>query len=568
MPHAILSQRPARQARRLAVPRPILAALACLLLLSSPAVGAPDDVPRLRWQGDAAQLLVHGRPFLMLGGELGNSSAEPDYLRPFWPKLKALNLNTVLAPVYWELVEPVEGQFDFSTVDGLIRDARANQMRLVLLWFGVWKNSMSTYVPAWVKRDYQRFPRCRDSAGRAIEILSPFSAENLQADAKAFRALLRHLRATDAQEQTVVMVQVENEIGMIPEARDRSPEAERLFAGQVPAELSEYLVRNADSLAPELRARWLAHGRKTTGTWTEVFGPGVETEEIFMAWHFARFAGQVAAAGKAEYPLPMFVNAALIRPGHRPGQYPSAGPLPHLFDVWRAAAPEIDLLAPDIYFNNFTEWARRYARPGNPLFIPEARSGPEASVNGIYAIAGLNAMGFSPFAIETIDQSAGNSLAQSYDLLGQLTPLILEHQGRGTMAGLIPEGPEQRQPQQVWLGGYVLHVTFERAGPIATAEGLVSAGGQGPAGVPTGGLVIATAPDEFILGGTGITTTFQLRETGAPEVGLLSVEEGRFVDGKWTHLRWLNGDQTHQGRHVRLDPGRFGLVRVKLYRYR
>jgi beta-galactosidase GanA len=524
--------------------------------------------PHLDRQGAATQLIVQDRPFLVLGGELGNSSGEPDYLRPFWPKLKALNLNTVLAPVSWELLEPVEGRFDFSTVDGLIRDARSNNLRLVLLWFGVWKNSMSTYVPGWVKRDHRRFPRCRDSAGRALEILSPFSDETLQADARAFRALLRHLRETDAQEQTVIMIQVENEIGMLPEARDRSPDAEKLFAGAVPPALLEHLARDFDRLAPELRDRWLANGRKAAGTWTEVFGTGPEAEEIFMAWHFARFAGQVAAAGKAEYPLPMYVNAALIRPGHRPGQYPSAGPLPHLFAVWRAAAPEIDLFAPDIYFNNFTEWARRYAHAGNPLFIPEARSGPDASVNGLYAIAGLDAMGFSPFGIETIDKTAGDCLAQSYDLLAQLAPLILAHQGRGTMAGLISEGPEQRQPQQVWLGGYVLHVSFERAAPVATAEGLVSAGGPGPAGVPAGGLVIATGPDEFLIGGTGLTTTFQVREPGGPEVGLLSVEEGRFVDGRWTHLRWLNGDQTHQGRHVRLEAGRFGLLRVKLYTYR
>lgn len=290
-----------------------------------------------------------------------------------------------------------------------------------------------------------------------------------------------------------------------------------------------------------------------------------------MAWHFARFVETLAAQGKAEYPLPMFVNAALIRPGHLPGQYPSAGPLPHLFDVWRAGAPSIDFLAPDIYFTNFSEWVRRYARNGNPVFIPEAMRGPEAAVNGLYAVAGQDAIGFSPFGIESIGEPAARYLADSYDLIAQLTPLIAEHQGRGSMVGLLPEGPEQRQPQQVWLGGYVLHVAFDKGTGPALADGVVPLGAAAQAGLnaaPTGGLVIATGPDEFLLGGIGLTTTFQLREPGSPQVGLLSVEEGKFVDGQWTHIRWLNGDQTHQGRHVRNEAGRFTLLRVRLYQYR
>lgn len=537
-----------------------------MLLLLGGALRAEESIPHLRRQGEATQLIVQGKPLLIRGGELGNSSGEPAYLRPFWPRLKALNLNTVLAPVYWELLEPTEGKFDFSILDGLLSDARANQMHLVLLWFGVWKNSMSTYAPAWVKHDTKRFPRSQDSAGKGLDILSPFAAETRQTDGKAFRALLRHLREVDQKEQTVVLVQVENEIGMIPEARDHSEEAERQFHAPVPAALFEYFAKNADTLAPEMRDGWVAHGKKTAGTWSEVFGPGPATDEIFMAWHFAQFAGHLAAQGKAEYPLPMYVNAALIRPGHKPGQYPSAGPLPHLFDVWRAGAPALDFLAPDIYFTNFMEWARKYARYGNPLFIPEAMRSQDAAVNGLYAIAGLNAIGFSPFGIESVGEPAGKYLAGSFDLIDQLTPLILEHQGRGTMTAMLPEGPEQRQPQQIWLGGYVLHVAFEKTASFDLADGVVPAAAT-PVAPPTGGLVIATGPDEFLIAGMGIATTFRLREPNASQVGLLSVEEGRFVDGQWTHLRWLNGDQTNQGRHVRNEPGRFTIQRVKLFQF-
>ena len=482
-------------------------------LVAARAAGADPEVPHLRRQGTATQLVVDGKPFLIRGGELGNSAASnPAYLKPFWPRFTELNMNTVLAPVYWDLIEPEEGRFDFSTLDGLIAQARDSRMRLVLLWFGSWKNSMSCYAPGWVKRDPQRFPRATDFEGTRQEILSPFSAANRDADAKAFAAVQRHLREVDGTTHTVLMIQVENEIGMIPTARDHSAEAGRAFGAPVPVELLAYLAAHREGLAPELRAIWQDAGGKAGGTWSDVFGPGPAGQEIFMAWHFARYAEAVTAAGKKEYRLPMFVNAALIRPGHQPGQYPSGGPLPHLIDVWRAAAPSIDFLAPDIYFQNFTEWARRYERSGNPLFVPEALRSPEASVNGLYAFGAHDAIGFSPFGIESIGEAAARHLAASYGLVAQLEPLIVALQGRGMTAGLLSEGPEQRQPQQVRLGGYVLAATFERGTPPSLADGVIVPTGS-PAGPPppSGGLVLSTAPDEFIVAGTAVTVTFSLR---------------------------------------------------------
>lgn len=546
---------------------PLLVALIAVSgAMAAPRDGAP--LPRLVPREAAVQLIVDDAPYIIRGGELGNSSGEPGYLEQYWPKLQQLNLNTVLAPVSWDLVEPAEGRFDFSTVDGLVRDARAHGMRLVLLWFGSWKNSMSCYAPAWVKRDPARFPRAMDATGRALEILSPFSPANRDTDARAFRALMRHLRETDTH-RTVIMVQVENEIGMIPDARDHGPEADRLFAGPVPAELLEHLAASEATLDPELRARWHAAGRKGGGTWAEVFGAGAATEEVFMAWHFARYAGAVAAAGKAEHPLPMFVNAALVRPGYQPGQYPSAGPLPHLVDVWRAGAPSIDFLAPDIYFPTFVEWTRRYAAANRPLFIPEALRSPDAAVNALYAFGQHDAIGFCPFGIESVQEPASGVLAAAYEAVAQLTPLITAHQGRGTMAGLMLEHSDNRQPQQVRLGGWVLNASFERAMPPSLADGVIIPVGSGPAGAPTlpaGGLVIALGPDEFLFAGMGVTVTFATLEPGV-QAGIESVAEGRFVEGAWTHVRWLNGDQTHQGRHVRLEPGRIVMQRAKLYRY-
>lgn len=547
----------------------------CLGLLLFSASLPAAELPHLRKQGTAQQLVVDGEPFLVRGGELGNSTGEPDYLRPYWPKLQAMNLNTVLAPIYWDVVEPEEGKFDFATLDGLLRDAKASRMKLVLLWFGSWKNSMSCYAPAWVKRDQARFPRAEDTAGRGQEILSPFSSANLEADRKAFVALMRHLKANDP-EHTVIMVQVENEIGMIPEARDHSPAAEQAYAGPVPAALLDYLAKHRAQLAPELVATWTAAGGKTAGTWAEVFGRTAAGEEIFMAWYFAAFTQALAVAGKAELSLPMFTNAALIRPGYQPGQYPSAGPLPHLIDVWRAAAPALDFLAPDIYFQNFSYWAQLYTRSGNPLFIPEAMRSPEAAVNALYAFGALDAIGFCPFAIESNNEPAAGYLTASFDLVRQLTPLLTEKQGRGLTAGFLQESVETKQPQQVRMGAWTIRAAFERAAPPQLADGLavvvgadnsaLAAGGRAGA-APAGGLMIAVGDDEFLFAGMGLTLTFA-PTTGGGQAGLLSVAEGRYVDGQWQHIRWLNGDQTHQGRHVRLEPGRFSMQRVKLYRYR
>jgi beta-galactosidase GanA len=528
---------------------------------AAPCRAAGDDAqPHLRKAGSATQLIVDGRPFLILGGELGNSStSDRQYMQPYWSNLQKLHLNTVLAPVYWNLLEPQEGKFDFALIDGLLEDARRHDLHLVLLWFATWKNSMSCYAPDWVKIDQSRFPRSVDRSGRGLEILSPLSTANRDADSRAFVALMRHLREFDSQ-HTVLMIQVENEIGMIPEARDFSTIANDLFAGQVPAELMDYLTAHKSSLAPELSAQWQAAGSKPSGTWTEVFGSGPQTDELFMAWHFGRYVDPIAAAGKREYPLPMYVNAALMRPEYKPGMYPSAGPLPHLKDVWHAAAPAIDLLAPDIYFPNFAEWCQKYAKTGDPLFIPEADRADACAARALYAFGAHDAIGFSPFSIESIDAPEKHPLRQSYDLLTQLTPLILEHQGNYTMAGVLVD--EQNQKQQINLGDFHFNVAHDYTlGWFSKDE----AGRPWPQG---GGLIAMLAPDEYLVAGTGLVVTFDPISPGDPIAGIVSIQEGQYVNGQWVGGRWLSGDQSHQGRHLRIPAGEWGIQRVKLYRYR
>jgi hypothetical protein len=517
---------------------------------------ATSSIPHLRKQGAATQLIVHNRPFLMLGGELGNSSAsDVKYMAPIWSKLKAMRLNTVLMPVSWELIEPREGEFEFALLDDLIASARTHDLKIVVLWFGSWKNSMSCYAPTWVKTNQERFPRARTKDGRAVEILTPFSDESRNVDARAFARLMKHLRDIDGKQNTVVMIQVENEIGMIPEARDYCAQAEQAFAGQVPPELLAYLRVNRDSLTEEVSRAWRGMGMKTSGTWQQVFGQGLLTDEIFMAWHFGRYTNDVARAGKREYSLPMYVNAALIRPNYTPGQYPSAGPLPHLMDVWRAAAPQIDFLSPDIYFTSFAEWLGKYDRGGNAVFVPEVDR-RQSVTNAFYAFGRHNAMGYCPFSIESVDDPDHSQFNRGYDILHQLSPLILEHQGTGSMAGFLLDSAAQTA--EIQLGGYTFTVRHEHTWPYAARE----------EGARFGGLMIMTAPDEFTIAGSGVVVTFQPSSGPMSIAGIASIDEGAFVKGKWVAGRRLNGDENHQGRHLHLPGGAYGIQRLTLYTYR
>lgn len=542
--------------------------LSCQSALAAEHASTPA-MPHLSEEHGAYQLIVDGAPFLIRGGELENSSASsPDYLQDLWPKLQAMRLNTVLAPVYWELIEPQEGRFDFTSLDQLVAGARQHRMKLVLLWFGSWKNSMSSYAPAWVKRDQQRFPRAARTDGSGLEILSALSQANLDADSRAFAALMQHLNDTDAHEHTVLMVQVENEVGMLPEARDHSAAANAAFAAPVPARLTDYLAAHKSTLAPQLRDTWQAHGYKSGASWAETFGASPQTDELFNAWSEASFAGKVAASGKVVYPLPMFVNAALVRPGRLPGQYPSGGPLPQVFDIWRAAAPALDFLAPDLYFPNFVEWANKYAQPDQAYFIPETgrASAADMVANALYAFATLKAMGFSPYAPEFLSAEDAAALGDGYRVIEQLTPLLLANQGTGKLVGIRAptafDGTVDLSAQQVAFDPYRFDVHFKQLPGV-------SVGAKEEAELPGahGGLIVQLGADEFVVAGTGMILTFASKDPANPIAGIESIQEGRYDGGMWIAGRTINGDDSNQGRQLNLPSGRFGIYRVRLYRY-
>lgn len=492
---------------------------------------------------------------LLLAGELGNSNAsDAQTLRSLWPRLVELQLNTILAPVYWELLEAEEGVFDFLLLDELLRLARQHQQRLVLLWFGVWKNSMSCYAPSWVKRDTVRFPRARLSDGTALEILSAFVPENLAADCRAFTRLMAYLRVHDADERTVVMIQVENEVGMLEQARDSCPEANLAFSRPVPKDLLHALKERGGLLSQRLQA---SHGRDES--WGEVFGEGPECEEIFQAYHYALFVNSLAAAGKREYAIPMFVNAALNRPGAMPGQYPSAGPLPHLFDIWKVTAPMLDFLAPDIYFPEFEQWCKRYHCSDNRLFVPEATHGADCAVHALYSIGACQAIGFSPFAVESIEPTH-SMLPDCYRALKLLDDQLLTARKKDELRAFVVTHDEPSV--QVELGGYRLNCrhdfTWEWSGPGRLESDWPKAGA----------MVLAVAPDELLVVGTGVIITFALQDEIPERVGILSIDELELGSEKILKRRRLNGDESHQGRHLRIPANTFGAQSIRLYRYR
>lgn len=537
-------------------------------LLSNQTLAAKDVVlPYVDKQ--SKQLFVDNQPYLMLGGELANSSAaSANYLNKIWPKLSAMSLNTVLVPVYWELMEPQEGKFNFDLVDAAIKNARATNMKLVLLWFGSWKNSMSCYAPAWVKKDSTRFPLVENREGKKQAILSPFSENNLQADIRAYSALLSYLKKVDA-EKTVVMIQVENEVGMLPDARDFSLKANTAYEGQVPTELISYLQKSKSIDA--VVSAWRKQGSLTKGTWKQIFGDSIATEEFFIAWHLAKYTNAVAAAGKAIYPLPTYVNAALNRAGLLPGQYPSGGPLPHIFSIWKAASTSIDLLSPDFYNPHFTQWNDLYSSDDNPLFVPEIKLEESNAAKAYYSIGHYRAIGFSPFSIDSVLTPEDAPLGKAYKHLSSLAALIAQAKERSAASKeLFIEGvllDKERPSAKVIFGD--IEITLKHEHTLSW-----SAGAKNEVWPEVGALVLKLNDKEFLFAGSGVVATFK-DVTQKNTIGIESIWEGEYLpsnDSKnslpiWTPGRLLNGDESHQGRHLSLTFGEFQAQRILLYKY-
>jgi hypothetical protein len=382
---------------------------------------------------------------------------------------------------------------------------------------------------------------------------------------------MKHIKQVDAVAQTVIMMQVENEVGTSSNERDCSKIANDFYEGQVPEKLTTYLTANKSYLIPSFKEVWSNSGFKTKGSWKELFGEG-PSNEIFMSWYLASYIGEVIKAGKAEYSIPMFVNAAIGRQNTKIGTYPSGGPLPIVMDVWRAAAPQLDMLSPDIYFGVFSDLCQAYTQSGNPLFIPETRGGESGAANSMVAIGNYNAIGFSPFGIDGRFEDTLTGIPAVYKALHQLSPLILKSESLKQMVSVSLDTGKKKST--VILGNYQIDCNLQ-AGPPSFGNSPV-APGNSPLGYA---IIIQSDKDEFFVAGKNLSLQFSIKDGKDKITGVEWAEEGIFNKQVWMPGRRMNGDQImvnyslsslfkegKSGNGIRFN-NRVGIQKVKLYQY-
>jgi Domain of unknown function (DUF5597)/Beta-galactosidase len=545
---------------------------------------ADATIPHIVRKDGRYALFVDGAPYLILGAQVNNSSGWPSVLPKVWPAMDVLHVNTVEIPVYWEQLEPEQGRFDFSVVDTLLSEARQHKVHLVLLWFGTWKNGSNHYMPNWMKLDPHRYPNVIGADGKEVDSPSPLEKETLAADIAAFSALVRHLKEADP-EHTVLMIQVENEPGMWGAVRDYSPAAQKLFESPVPTDV--LIAMNKTEI------------REPTN-WHDVFGDNAD--EFFHVWCVSKYIGQVAAAGKAIYPLPMYVNASLrdpLNPGHPP-KYEVGGPNDNVFPIWKTEAPAIDLLAPDIYQRESAHYLKvldYYQRPDNPLFIPET-IGQASYARFLFAALGRGAIGYSPFGLDytrnfdyppgagTTPEQAFAPIALDYELIGPMMRDIARLNFEGKIqtsidernspdfpmsamtpsrlhkpeAAVDPENPRLETPDEVLHFGSWDVPVWHR--PMRRGLGPATRPAVPPQ--PNGRALIAQLGDsQFLV--TGLYCRVGFLPAGPAEGKpwqYLSVEDGRYNNGVFIPDRILNGDQTDWGLIFTSTPT---VLRVTLY---
>jgi beta-galactosidase GanA len=529
-----------------------------LAVLGFAASAGAQEIPQLKKEQGRATLMVDGAPYVVLGAQVDNSSGWPERLKQVWPAAERMRLNTLEVPVYWEQIEPEKGKFDFSVVDDVLAQAREHKVRLALLWFGTWKNGKMHYAPEWVKKDTATYPRMKDRHGNEIDVLSPNAQANLDADRAAFSALMRHLRDVDVQ-HTVVMMQVENESGSLGSVRDFGVAAQKEFEGQVPGELVKAL------------------GKKS-GTWTQVFGE--DADETFAAWSVARYINAVAEAGKKELALPMYVNNWLKSPRAYPittipgEDYPSGGPTINMMAVWKAAAPSIDLIAPDIYVPNSERYRglmKEFHTAENPLLIPESLGfepfpGASGYARYLFYAVGDGALGFANFGLDRVhldEPLSAETLAQieGFRLLGSFDRELAALMSAGRVQTAVEEnGIAQRE--LALSGGWRAVVSFPPAyDPPAAPVSTSSDTSQLHVGRA---LVAELGPDEFLVAGIDCRVQFEAGVHSGKRAQLLTVEEGHFEGTKWVATRLWNGDETDYGLNF---GGKGALLRVKVGSY-
>ena len=527
-----------------------------VLLTISPALLFGQETTHIAKKDGRFALIVEGKPYLMLGAQINNSSSWASSLPQTWPALEALHVNTVEAPVYWEHLEPQPGKFDFSTVDLLVDGAREHNLRLVILWFGTWKNGQAHYVPEWVKSDLKKYPRVISAHGKVLDVLSSNSTNNLEADKQAFTAMMRHIKEIDTTQRTVLMIQVENESGSIGAVRDYSAAGQKEFDGKVPAALTSAL-------------------HTSNGTWSQVFGP--DADERFAAYSISHYINEVAQAGKAEYNIPMYCNVWITYPVHAlenrntpsPGQeYPSGGPQQGSVAIWKAMAPAIDMLAPDFYSDDlvlYREVIASYQRGDNPLFIPETGLAKNFGRYFFYAL-GKGAIGFSPFGVDytgwshaLTDDKIPPWLAENFALVQPMSGEIAQLNFDGKLQTAIEDHGAARQTLHFGSVDAMFRLAFHSAMASFRPEHRT---------VRVAPWWRSSAHSSFLLPASTPALVFRLRQlvdgkTGTSQLEILRADQGNYNQGVWTTSRIWNGDQTDRGLNFRAHNTE--VVRIRLH---
>ena len=502
----------------------------------------------------------------------------------------------------WEMVEPVEGEFHFEVLDQLIDQAREYGMKIGILWFGSFKNAECMYAPEWVKRDLERFHRGqivkgKNKAGRRVSPTLPvtipyttisYLSENaMQADARAFGKMMQHVREYDEAEGTVITVQVENETGLLGNAREVSDEADAAFAGEVPQEFASYMRSHTEYMEEDIRAAVEAGAEK--GSWSEVFGAAAE--EIFSAYHVTSFVEYVAKAGKDAYDLPMTANCWLDKAADTPGDYPSGGPVTRVHEVWDYCAPSIDVYCPDIYVPYFNKVCDRFVKSGtNPLYIPEAATHSYAAPRMVYTVGHYHAMCYSPFGFDDIGKPF--SAAQGYlfgmdvtdpalktpqnfeeyaalgKILREAMPLLAERYGTTDLQAVCAERetekkkslglPEDMKPMERLMAeaAATTKMIFGDLGVSAGFGGMMRPRNDGVL------LVCRTKENEVYMIGEQCDIQLFSADSEKTNLDILRLEEGTFEHGAFVPGRRFNGDEAAQ---LKLDKP--GVLRLQWFTY-
>lgn len=518
-----------------------------------------------------------------VGLQAHNSSTGTPLMGKAIQAVKAYGGNCLEAPVYWYALEPEKDRYDMELVRGLIDEARVVQLKLIILWFGMSKNGHPNYAPEYVKLNPGRYRLAKGSDGAPVASLSPHCVETLERDRRAFEKLMEFLREYDRESRTVLAVQIENEMGFANTDMDYSDDVKELYRTQkFPEALREISLEDCglESLESQLQEGEI---KDELSVWKRKFGR--HSHEAFSAWHHARYVEEIARAGKKVYQIPMLVNVMVGEQGYEEtGRcYNGGSAAGRVLDIWKAGAPSLDLICPDIYNQNRREYTRIcncYDRQDNPLFIPESPIGGEANaMNALVAVADYGAVGVCCFGAEHALDREGRLTEQCHDMavtmrtISNMIPLLIRYRKTGKIHGIAQEEFETRR--YIRLAEYHVVANFTRSMPthLGYTQEPEDEAGRDKTKIRGRALLIQTGEHEFFAGGAGVAFDFikrpkaededsyiHLSSRQASQLNFLSVEEGHFEDDMWVTDFVRNGDETNFSQYV-LDGQ---VIRIRL----